>query len=225
MILQQPFDATKVEPSSFAPPPVLSDYHVRIVESEAKPNSNGTGGYLQLDIEILDQGPYAGTKVPYRLNLYHTSQQTVEIAYRQLSAICHVTKVFNITDTRQLHGIPFMAKIGPQKDDPRYANVFAVMDINGVAPGKQGAPAAASQPAAAPANVAAPAWAPPGAAQAPPTVVPPATAVPTWGASQPAAAPPSVAPAQVGWGAPANAAPPAWAPSGGAPAAPPWAQK
>lgn len=216
MQFQQQFDARQVEPASFPPPPPLADYHVRIVESEGKPTTDNTGGYLQLDLEILDPGPYVGRKIPYRLNLFNKSQQTVEIAYKQLSAICHVTGQFQVTDSRQLHNIPFIATIGPQANNPQYPNVFMVKDLNGNQPGKAGAPAPTPAPAPAPA------W------QAPPATAAPApTAAPAWAPPQPAAAP-APAPAWAPPGQPAAPAPgaqqPPWAPAGASPAAPPWAK-
>lgn len=229
MQLQTVFDARQVEPAAFAPPPPLADYHVRITDSEGKPTSDQTGGYLELSLEILDPGPHLNRKIPYRLNLFSAKNpQTVEIAYRQLSAVCYVTGVFTIQDSRQLHNIPFIATIGPQANNPQYANVFAVKDINGNLPGKT--PAAAGVTAA-PVAAAPPAWAPPApaaaAAPAPPAWGAPAPAQPpappAWGAQPPAAAPtppvwtPPGAPA-----APAVAAAP-WQPAG-APAAPPWAK-
>lgn len=229
MQLQNPFDARSVEPAGFAPPPPLADYHVRIVESEGKPTSNNRGGYLELTLEMLDPA-FQGRKIPYRLNLYNENPQTVEIAYRQLSAVCHVTAQFNIQDTRQLHNIPFIATIGPQKDNPTYSNVFGVKDLSGNTPGKAGQPgqpipATAPPVAAAPA----PAWAPPVAAApaAPQPWAPPAAQ--PW---QPPVAAAPAAPTPAVWQAPTPAAPPqpapAWAPAPGAPtpgapgSKPPW---
>jgi uncharacterized protein DUF669 len=214
MQLQQPFDARTVEPASFAPPPPLADYHVRVADSEAKPTTKGDGGYVSFQLEILDPGPYAGRKIPYNLNLWNPNAQTCEIAYKQLSALCHVTQVFEIRDTRQLHNIPFIATIGPQKDQPTYSNVFGVKDINGNMPGKAAAAAPAVPPTAAPVATppAAPAWGAPGASApaAPPAVVQP----PVWGGAQPVAQPTVAAPAPP-WGGPAAttaAAPkPPWA--------------
>lgn len=230
---QTPFDARQVEPTSYAPVPPLADYHVVIVDSEPKQNNAGTGGYLEFTLQILDAGPYQNLKVPHRLNLFHPTQATVEMAYRSLSAICHCVGVFNLQDARQLHNIPFMAKIGPQKDNPQYANVFAVMDqrgnVNGQAPAGAAAPvAAAAPPAAAP-------WAPPAAppAAAAPPAWPPAAPAAAPAAPTPPWAPPGqptapTAPAPPVWVAPgAPAAPPAaapgWSPNA-QPAAPPWAR-
>lgn len=215
MQFTQPFDARGVEPVSFPAPPVLADYHVRICESEGKATKDGTGGYLELMLEILDPA-YMGRKIPYVLNLFNTNPQTVEIAYKQLSAVCHVTGQFNIADSRQLHGIPFIATIGPQEKNPTYTKVFAVKDLNGNTPGKASAPApVAPLPPAPPIATAQPAWAPPGQPTQPPTQAwqPPASApapAPTtqqpWQAPAPAQAPPV-----------ATWQPPAWAPSGAPP--------
>lgn len=222
MQLNQPFDARQVEPASFAPPPPLADYHVRIVDSEAKPTKDNSGGYVQFVLEILDPGPYLNRRVNHNLNLFNINQQTVEFAYRALSALCHVTGIFNVQDTRQLHNIPFIATIGPQKNDPRFADVLAVKDINGNQPGKPaqaGTAAPQAQPAVSP-TPAAPAWQPPAATQ------PAAAPAPAW--APPAAAQPAPAPAAPTWGAPPAAAPaaqpaaPAWQPQG-APPKPPWA--
>lgn len=242
MQLMQAFDARQVQPSSgFAPPPPLADYHVRIVASEGKQvKDNNNHGYLELTLEIMD-GPYAGRKIPDRLNLFNTNQQTVQIAYGQLSAYCHVTGQFNITDSRQLWNHPFIATIGPQSGNSQYSNVFQVKDMNGNVPGQAPATAAAPPFAAPPAQApppfaapappaAAPAWAPPGTQQAPPFAAPPQ---PTQPGAQPWPPQPTVAPAPAAppWNAPPPtvaqppAAPP-WQPGAAVqPAAPPWAQR
>jgi hypothetical protein len=228
MQMQQMFDARNVEPSvGFIAVPT-ADYTVRAVKSEPTPTNDGTGGMLVFELEILD-GPYAGQKIMYRLNLWNTkSQQAVSIAWGQLSALCHVTGVFQLQQTEQLHGIPFKVHV---VNDGTYANVKYVMDLNGNQPGKRPAPTAtapAAMPAAAPA--AAPAWPPP-AAQTPVAAAPP------WGPPQPAQATLPTGQPQQPWGPPAAqpaaAAPPAWTPPGAqaplaqaapapTPAQPPW---
>lgn len=238
-LFMEPFDASLVAPESFEAPPVLADYHVRIAESEAKPTKDGNGGFLELTLEILDPGPYLGRMIPYRLNLYNTNPKTCAIARAQLSSVCHVTRVQRITDARELHGIPFMAKIGPQTDNPNYVNVFAVMDLNGNRPKVGGAaptytaapvaPAPAYAPAPAPAFAPNPAFAPPAAAAAPswgPPAAPAPAAAPTWPG---AAAPAPAAPGPPTWPGAAPAAPAAVAPAAGwqpsaPPLQPPWAK-
>lgn len=216
MQFQQPFDARQVDPSSFAPPPPMGDYHVVITDSEPVETKDKTGGRLVFQLQILDPGAQLNRKIQYGLNLFNASQQACDIARRELSAICHVTKQFNVSDTRQLHNIPFIAILGPQLENPQYTKVFGVKDIDGNAPGKAGT--TAYPPAAPIAQVtAAPAWGPPSPTAPAPTAPapswgPPAQAAPAWTAPGPTA---PTAPAAPVWGgapaAPAATERPAWA--------------
>lgn len=192
--LIQAFNAQQYDPTQGVGGLPIGKHPVVVDSSEVKPNKENNGGYLQLNLKIID-GPQTGTVGAYRLNLYHSNQQTVEIAHKQLSAVCHVTGVFMLQDSAQLHNIPFIVEVGPQKNDPQYTEVKKVFDINGNEPGKAGQGQAPAQPAAA---------APQGFGQQQP--------------QQPAQQPP----AQAAWGAPAGQqqAPQA-APQGNAPA---WGQ-
>jgi len=232
--LLQAFNAQQYDPTQGVGGLPVGKHPVIIESSEVKANSKNDGGYLQLNLKIID-GPSTGTVGAYRLNLYHQNQQTVEIAHRQLSAVCHVTGVFNVQDTQQLHNIPFVVEVDFQKGEEArqkgYTEVKRVFDVHGNEPGKAGqghAPAqpqgfgqqpaqAPQQPAAAPAG--GPAWGGQQPAAAPAQA--PQGGAPAWG--QPAAQQPAQAPAQgqqaPAWGAPAQA--PAQAP---APAAGGWQQ-
>lgn len=147
MQLIQPFDAQQFDPSQSAGALPIGKHPVVIESSEVKANKANDGGYLQLNLRIVD-GPQTGTTGAYRLNLYHSNQTTVEIANRQLSAICHVIGVYQVSDSSQLHGIPFIVEVGPQKNDPQYTEVKKVFDANGNEPGRAGAAQAAQQPQA-----------------------------------------------------------------------------
>lgn len=139
--LIQAFNAQQYDPSQGVGGLPIGKHPVVIESSEVKANAKNDGGYLQLNLKIID-GPQTGTVGAYRLNLYHSNQQTVEIAHRQLSAVCHVVGVFNVQDSAQLHNIPFLVEVGPQKNDPQYTEVKKVFDAHGNEPGKagQGAP-------------------------------------------------------------------------------------
>lgn len=217
MKLVNPFDATQVDPTQGMGQLPVGRHPVVIIGSEIRPNKDNTGGMLVLELGIID-GPHKGTTGPYRLNLYNNSQKAAEIAHKQLSAICHVTGVFKVDDSAQLHNIPFMVEVGeqPKSDsnpDGKYTEIKKVFDRNGNEPGKAPAPTA-QQPAQAPQ--------PPAAPQAP--------AQPQWGAQQPAAQPQAPAAA---WGQPAPAAQQPAAPAAtgwaqnqsGAATAPPWARQ
>ena len=238
--LIQAFDASKVNPEQGSSALPIGKHPVIVESSEVKPNKNNDGGYLQLNLRITD-GPQAGASGAYRLNLYHSNPQTVEIAHKQLSAVCHVTGVFMLQDSVQLHNIPFIIEVGPQKNDPQYTEVKKVFDAHGNEPGKQnGAPAAQPQQPAmqqqsnpvggfgsqAPAQQGAP-WSAPQGQQAAPQQ--PQGNAPAWGQQQPQqpAQQPAAAPA---WGnqqpaqqqAPQQPAAAGWQQNGGGAGGAPW---
>ena len=234
--LIQAFNAQQYDPTQGGGSLPVGRHPVIIESSEVKANKANDGGYLQLNVKLID-GPQTGTTGAYRLNLYHSNPQTAEIAHRQLSAICHCVGVFNVQDSSQLHNIPFIIEVGLQKGEEAaqkgYTEVKKVFDINGNEPGKagQGAPAAqpqqqptqgggawggqpAQQPAAQPQGDA-PAWGGGQPAQQQPQGAPAGNA-PAWG-QQPAQQPAAQQPAQQAGG---------WQQGGGAPAGgAPWGQR
>ena len=230
--LIQAFNAQQYDPTQGGGSLPVGRHPVIIESSEVKANKANDGGYLQLNLKLID-GPQMGTTGAYRLNLYHSNPQTAEIAHRQLSAICHVIGVFNVQDSQQLHNIPFIIEVGLQKGEEAaqkgYTEVKKVFDINGNEPGKagQGAPAAQpqqqpaaqggfgqQQPAAQPQGNA-PAWGGGQPAQQQPQGAPAGNA-PAWG-QQPAQQPAAQQPAQQAGG---------WQQGGGAPAGgAPWGQR
>ena len=229
--LIQAFNAQQYDPTQGGGSLPVGRHPVIIESSEVKANKANDGGYLQLNVKLID-GPQTGTTGAYRLNLYHSNPQTAEIAHRQLSAICHCVGVFNVQDSGQLHNIPFIIEVGLQKGEEAaqkgYTEVKKVFDINGNEPGKagQGAPAAQpqqqpaqggfgqQQPAAQPQGNA-PAWGGGQPAQQQPQGAPAGNA-PAWG-QQPAQQPAAQQPAQQAGG---------WQQGGGAPAGgAPWGQR
>ena len=173
--LPNPFNAHNVEPAVASPQLPISGPEglpVVITASEFKPSKSNaeTGqnnGYLELTLTVID-GPHKGETGPYRLNLYHNNPQTVDIANRQLSALCHVTNQMMISDSGQLHNIPFRALVTLQKkakpEDPDYTQVSGVLDFAGNKPGQakpagapMGQPMAQATPTPAPAAWGAPA--------------------------------------------------------------------
>jgi hypothetical protein len=215
------FDARAIAPAEAFQPVPAGEYKVAIISSEGQANSKvETGGHLKLVLRVLE-GQFMNRELWYNLNLWNSNPQSAEIAQRQLSAICHVTGVFVLNDTAQLHNIPFVAIVAVQANG-QYNDVKGVKDLQGNQPGKPN-----SNPVAAAA---------PPAFGAPPVAVAPQGASAPWGTPQ--AAPPP--PAAGGWGPPAAAAPaqpaqpsfgqpqPSFAPPAAAAApmgAPPWAAK
>ena len=232
--LLQAFNAQQFDPTQGGGSLPVGRHPVIIESSEVKANKANDGGYLQLNVKLID-GPQTGTTGAYRLNLYHSNPQTSEIAHRQLSAICHCIGVFNVQDSSQLHNIPFIIEVGLQKGEEAaqkgYTEVKKVFDINGNEPGKAGQGAQQAQPQQQPAAQGgfgqpaqqpaqqpqgnAPAWGGGQPAQQQPQGAPAGDA-PAWG-QQPAQQPAAQQPAQQAGGWQQGGA----APAGGAP----WGQR
>lgn len=193
------FDASKVEPAKPFEAVPTGWYKCAMTASEGKPASTGAGnGYAECEYTIIE-GEYQGRKLFDRLNLWNTNPVAVEIAYKQMSAICHAVGVIQINDTALLHNRPLMVRAvlkpaGPGANGIHYDASNEVKGYKAVdAAGPVAAPVAPPMPAAVAAPVAPPAqpaWAPPAAAQ-------PAAPVAPWAAPQPAAAAPVAPPAPV----------------------------
>lgn len=104
------FDATSVEPAGSFEPLPAGDYEVVIVESTWKPTKAGTGSYLELKLQVV-KGDYEKRNLWARLNLKNPNVTAVEIAKRELSAICHAVGVLKPKSKENLHGIPLVAKV------------------------------------------------------------------------------------------------------------------
>jgi len=155
------FDATSVAPSEdFSPIPV-GEYLAHIVDSDVKPTKNNTGHYAELVFEVT-AGEFKGRRVWTRLNLDNPNPKAVEIAQRELSAICHAVGVLQVTDTQQLHYKPLVIRVDIEERDG-YGPRNVIKAYKAVAGGVGNAPAGAapSAPAATAASPssAAPPWA------------------------------------------------------------------
>ena len=231
--LLQAFNAQQFDPTQGGGSLPVGRHPCIIESSEVKANKANDGGYLQLNVKLID-GPQTGATGAYRLNLYHSNPQTAEIAHRQLSAICHCVGVFNVQDSSQLHNIPFIIEVGLQKGEEAaqkgYTEVKKVFDINGNEPGKAGQGAPQAQPQQQPAAQggfgqqqpaqqpqqpqSGAAW---GGQPAQQPAAQPQGNAPAWGGGQPAQQPAAQQPAQQAGG---------WQQGGGAPAGgAPWGQR
>lgn len=104
------FNAEEIEPQGSFDPIPAGWYVGMIVASEMKPTKTGSGEYLQLRIDIIE-GEYEGRVLFDRLNLRNTNQTAVEIAQRQLSAICRAVGVMQPQDSSDLHDRPLRVKV------------------------------------------------------------------------------------------------------------------
>lgn len=140
------FDASGIEPNKPLAPLPTGRYVAQIVNSEMRATKDGMGQLLWLELDVLE-GEHAGRKLWDRLNLVNANQQTVEIARRTLSAICHAVGKMQVDDSEQLHLVPLLAdvRLQPPKNGYDAQNSIRYLPLE---------QQAASRPAAAPARTA-----------------------------------------------------------------------
>lgn len=102
-------------------------YIGQIVQSEMKETKAGTGQYLELRIQILEE-PYVGRLVFDRLNLINPNETAVKIANRTLADICEAIGVMEIEDSEELHGQELKVKL---KMKPADGDFPAGNDVKG----------------------------------------------------------------------------------------------
>lgn len=186
---------------------------VRVDSAEFKPNREGTGQYLQLNLTVIEQGQWQGMTGALRLNMQNPSAEAMQIAASQLSAICHVAGIQHVPTEQALVGAQFRlaTQLQPGDNPKGYTEPTGVFDMAGNEPTRGQYAQATAQPAAQ-----APAAPMQQAAPAAPVAQQPAAA-PVQQAAQPQAAPVVQQPA------PAQPAQPAAPAQGGAPQPPSWA--
>lgn len=96
-------------------------YVVIATASEMKPTKRGDGQLLQFTFEVLD-GPCKGRKLWARLNLVNPNQTAVDIAQRELGAICRAVGVLKPSDSAELHNRPLLVTVAVEKDDRNREN-------------------------------------------------------------------------------------------------------
>lgn len=153
------FDASQVpEQQEFAAVPA-GQYVAIATASAFKPTKNGQGEFLQFDFEIID-GEFKGRKLWARLNLRNRNATAVDIAQRELGAICRAVGVIKPNDSAELHGKPILLTVDVELDDRnRQSNIIKKYEpATGAAPiAYQPAPVASTAPPVAQPAYAAPA--------------------------------------------------------------------
>lgn len=237
------FDASRIQPDTGVMDAIPAGWYIVAPDaSEIKPTKAGDGSaYLELRLVVLD-GQFKDRKLFARFNLKNNNPQAVEIAYKQLSALCHAVGLLQVNDSQELHGRPLKVKVSVKPADGQYEASNEIkayrnvqdnsMNVAAAAPAGAPAfgapPAGYGAPAVGPVLAAPPAWQPQAAQQTvaqQPVAQPPAQAWTPPNAQQPWA--PAQQPQQQP-AAPQQQAPaPAWAPPAGAAggAAPPWVQQ
>ena len=142
------FNAASVEPMaprSFEPLPA-GVYEMMVVKSDVKGTQAGTGHYIELEMHCLS-GEYSGRRIWERLNVDNTSKQAQDIAQAALAALCKAIGIDDMTETEQLHDLPFLASIEIDRKDSTKNRIVGYSPV-GTAPAKTPAPVARPAPAA-----------------------------------------------------------------------------
>ena len=153
------FNAASVEPSTSDFEVLAAGmYNATITGSDQVVAKSGNGDYLKLEFTILD-GPAANRKVWSILNLWNTNVTAVDIAQRDLAAICAAVNLPGAGDSSELHNKPLQIRVGirrseewgDQNDIKGYSAVAGpVMSVAPSAPVAPVAPVAATAEASAP---------------------------------------------------------------------------
>ena len=134
------FNAAEVQPQGSFEPIPAGWYKAMITDSEFKPTKNGNGEYLQLRLDVTE-GEHEGRVLFDRLNLNNPSQTAVEIAQRQLSAICRAVGVMTPQDSRDLHDRPLRVKVKIRPAGNGYEASNEIAAYEAAEDGGQAAPA------------------------------------------------------------------------------------
>lgn len=148
------FNANDVPESTYGAMPI-GLYQAMATASEVKNTKAGTGQYLQFTIDVLDE-KYNNKKLWARLNLWNPNPTAVTIAQQELARLCIAVGVPTPDDSSELLNIPFVVKVGVEKDNKggeqntilNFYSIAAAMELIAKEQAAAPATAAASNPAA-----------------------------------------------------------------------------
>lgn len=103
-------DVTNIAPQ--APMGAIPEgwYSVVAANATKKPNAKGTGNITNFEYRVIE-GDFANRTIYDRMNLEHENQQTVEIAWRTLSALQHAIGKLRAQYVAELYNIPFKVRL------------------------------------------------------------------------------------------------------------------
>jgi len=113
----KPFKAAEHDDMNSFDPIADGWYNAEITKSTYKENSKKTGHNANLTFEILD-GKSKGRLMFVNLSIDNPSQETVQMAEKELATICRAIGVAGVEDTEDLHKKPMQIKVvgKPAKD-------------------------------------------------------------------------------------------------------------
>lgn len=128
------FNANQYEDDALVLDPIKPGTYVAVItDSEMHPTAKGNGQFLLLTLQIIE-GEYKGRKVWDRLNLINPSEAAMDIARRNLAAICRAVGVLTPKDSSELHDKPLQVRVAQRK---REDNGEIVNDVKAYAASQQ----------------------------------------------------------------------------------------
>lgn len=140
------FDARQFEPNQGGGGHTLGKFIAKISNTSIKPNKSNDGGML--NVEFTSDG---GT-IANNYNLWNKNPQAVEIAHKELSALCYATGIFQLdygNDAAALRGAQCMIEVVDQVqkgEKTGYVEIKKIYDVKGNEPGKTPVVQTAAQP-------------------------------------------------------------------------------
>lgn len=128
-MLPNVFRAEDNRGSGFDPLPA-GWYEAEVTKSEIKPTKSG-GQMLSVAFKIIE-GEFAKRVVYANYNLVNANPQAVEIAKRELAALCDAAGIDEIEDSAELHGIPIQIKLKIEEGNAQYPDRNAVSGYKSV---------------------------------------------------------------------------------------------
>ena len=113
------FDADNVDTNVGFDPVPPGDYTMIVSNSDVVDVKDKPGQkYLKLEHTIVE-GEFKDRKVWSNLNLWNANAQAVKIAEGFFGQLCKAVGKRQIQDSAEVHGIPFLAKVGVEKQEGR----------------------------------------------------------------------------------------------------------
>ena len=147
------FNAESIEPNTSYEPIPAGWYQAIISNSEMKATRDGYGEYLSLTLQIIE-GNYQNRLVFARINLKNANDVAVDIAKKDLAAICRAVGVMSPQASEELHDKPLMIKVKVRAAQGEYDASNDVAGYKSIEGGtaspvqqKQASPAVPSTPA------------------------------------------------------------------------------
>jgi hypothetical protein len=115
-LLAFPFDATQYEPYVAGFKTYQAGTYLMAISDLVPQLARGSSenGLLRVEYTIYSE-PHMNEKYTEFLNLWHTNDQTREIALRQLSAICHTVGKLQIDNLSELVNLPMLNELDFQE--------------------------------------------------------------------------------------------------------------